>query len=164
MGVIPVMDTTTVMSLFTHRSRTQQFSLIVKGWVVGLSVIALVLGGCQKPTSHTKVISDKTQDVTEDLYHRLQAGTFEIGRDPFICELVPYPSRKSRFLFKPESGADKMTRISWDRGTFWVKTDDHALIVIYLDAEAILSHIQITPIKGFQVFRQFREFIRHPVR
>lgn len=162
MGVPPVMDPKTVTNLFFRPNK--RLDLIVKGSVVILSFVVLSLCGCQKKPSDTEVVWGKAQDVTEDLHHRLQAGIFEIGKDPLICELSPYSPRKSRFPFEPRVGAYQFTHISWERGSFWVKTDDHALIVIYLDAESALSHIQIAPINGFQVIRQFRELIQHPVR
>lgn len=131
-----------------------------------LGIIAYFWNGCQKNTSDPTVIWGKVHDVTEDLHHRLQAGLFEIGKDPLICEIInSQHSRKISLLpFQKRIGAAKMVRISWERGSFWVKSDDHALVITYLDAEAALSHIQITSLKGFQVVLQFREIIEHPIR
>ncbi|RKU12428.1 hypothetical protein C6503_17575 [Candidatus Poribacteria bacterium] len=106
----------------------------------------------------------EAKDVTEDLYHRLKSGIFEIGKDPLVCELVSSSSPRLKLPFKGKAGADKMARISWERGSFSVKADNNALIVIYLDEEATLSHVQIAPVNGFQLIRQFRSLIRHPIR
>jgi len=113
-----------------------------------------------------KVIWGKAQDVTEDLHHRLQAGLFEIGKDPFICELRPHSfgNEKLRLPFKQKTGAYKRAHISWERGSFSVRADDHALVVVYLDAEMVFSHVQIATVKGLQVVRNFREIVQHPVR
>ena len=41
-----------------------------------------------------------------------------------------------------------MVRVSWDRGSFWVKSDDHAYIIIYIDTEATFSHVQLATFEG----------------
>ena len=162
MDVTPVMNPKIVMNLFSRQGR--QLGLIVKILVVLLSVISLILIGCQTRPSDTEFALGKVEDVTEDLHHRLWAGFFEIGKEPFICKLTPDSSQELRLSVKKRTGAYKMARVSWERGSFWVKADDHALIVIYLDEEVTFSHLQIAPIKGFKVVRQFRELIEHPVR
>ena len=168
MGVPPVMDKTIVTNLFFHQNKRLGF--VLTELTVLLCVISLSLGGCEKISPDTEVVWGKSEDVTEDLYHRLQAGIFELDKDPYVCEIVidfekrTTLSQKFGLPFKHRAGADKMTHISWERGSFWVKSDDHALVVFYLDAEAAYSHIQVAPIKGFQLVRQFSEHIRHPVR
>ncbi len=156
------MKPATATNLFFHPNK--RLDLIVKASVVILSFVVFSLCGCPQKPADTKVVWGKAKDVTEDLHHRLQAGLFEVDKDPFICKLIPDSSRKLRLPFKWITGADKMARISWERGSFWVKSDDHALIVIHLDEETALSHIQIAPINGFQVHRKFREIIQHPIR
>ena len=162
MGVPLVMDTITVTNLFFHRSKP--LSRTVKKLVILLNIILFAILGCQGPAADSERDFGKAADVTEDLYHRLQAGLFEIGKEPFICEFVTNSPRKFEFPFSRRKGAYQMSRISWDRGSFWVQTDDHALIVVYFDDETTLGHIQIAPSKGFQIVRQFREFIQRPVR
>lgn len=164
MGVPPVMDMITVTNPFSHPSKRLGFT--IKGLIVLLLIIVLSLSSCQKMPSDREVIWGKAQDVTEDLHHRLQAGLFEIGKDPFICELIPHSfgNQKLRLPFKQKAGAYKRTRISWDRGSFSIRADDHALIVVYLDAEMTFSHVQIATVKGFQVVRNFREIVQHPIR
>ena len=162
MGVPPVMDMITVTNLFFRQSKP--LGQIMKKLVILLNIILFAIVGCQGPTADSERDFGKAADVTEDLYHRLQAGLFEIGKEPFICEFVTDSPRKFEFPFRSRNGADQMARISWERGSFWIQTDDHALIVIYLDYETTLGHVQIAPSKGFQIVRQFREFIQRPVR
>ena len=150
------------MNLFFRQSK--RINLAFKVLVVLLCIVALGLSGCQELPSDTGVIWGESKDVTEDLYHRLKSGIFEIRKDPLVCKLISNSSPKLRLPFKRKAGAYKMARISWERGSFSVKSDDHALIVIYLDEEAVLNHIQIAPVKGFQLVRQFRLLIRHPIR
>ena len=161
------MEPTAVTNLFFRLNK--RLDLIVKGSLVILIFVVFSLCGCLKKASDMEVVWGRAEDFTEDLHHRLQAGIFEFGKDPFICELMPdlYHSSsdgKWRLPFKPRTGAHQMTRIFWERGSFWVRSDDHALIVIHLDEEAGLSHIQIAPLKGFYLVRQFREKIEHPIR
>ena len=162
MDVPLAMARKTVTKLFSPQSK--RLGLLIKGWVILLGIITLTLSSCDKTNLNTTLIWGKTKDVTENLHHRLQAEIFEIGKDPLICELIPEPSWKLRMPFKPITGAHETARISWARGSLWVKTDDHALIVIYLDEETIFNHIQIAPTKGFQILFQFREFLEIPVR
>ena len=162
MDVPLVMVQITATNLFSRQSK--QLGLFIKGWVLLLIIIILTLSGCQRNPSDTESIWGESKDITETLHHRLQAGIFEIGKDAVICELIPEHSWSLRIPFKPRTGANETARISWERGSFWVQTDDHALIVIYLDEETILSHIQVTPMKGCRTLFQFREFINTPVR
>lgn len=158
------MDQTAVMKAFFHQNKRHVLRLTF--FAVMLNLIFCCWSGCEKSTSETVVVWGKVHDVTEDLHHRLQAGLFEIGKDPLICEIIDSPrsGNISRLALKKKAGARKIARISWEGGSFWVKSDDHALIVTYLDAEAALSHIQIATSKGFQVTLQFREIIEHPIR
>ena len=162
MGVPLVMAQITATNLFPRQSK--RLGSLIKGWVVLLGIITLTLSGCQRKPSDTRFIWGISKDITETLHHRLQARIFEIGKDAVICELIPKHSWSLRIPFKPRTGAHETARISWERGSFWVQADDHALIVVYLDEETILSHIQVTPMKGFQILFQFREFIKTPIR
>lgn len=162
MGALLVMVQKAVTNRFSRQSK--RIGLLVKIWVVLLGVIALTLGGCQRKPSETARLWGEAKDVTENLHHRLKAGIFEIGKDAFICELAPDSSWTLRMPFKQRTGAYKMARITWERGSFWVQTDDHALIVIYLDEETVFGHIQVAPAKGFFTIFQFREFLKTPIR
>ena len=57
-----------------------------------------------------------------------------------------------------------MARISWNGGSFWVKSDDHDLVVMYMDLEAIYSHVQIATLVGFEQSWEFRRKNEHPIR
>lgn len=163
MGALLVMAQKVVTNRSSLQSKRKP-GWLVKHSVVLLGVITFTLNGCQRNPSETAQIWGKTRDVTEDLHHRLQAGIFEIGKDAFICELAPDSSWTLRMPFKQRTGAYKMARITWERGSFWVQTDDHALIVIYLDEETVFGHIQVSPAKGFFTLFQFREFPETPIR
>lgn len=152
----------TVMNLFSHQNKP--FALLVIGCILLLSVIALSVGGCQRNNAGTAMTWGKTKDVTEDLYHRLRAGIFEIGKDPLICELIPQRVWRLGIPFKHRTGSNETLRITWERGSFWVQSDDHALVVVYLDEETVFNHIEVTPTAGFHTLFQFRESVEVPVR
>lgn len=162
MVVLLVMAQTTVTNLSSHQSK--RFESVVKGWIVLLGIIMLTLSSCERKSLDGSPVWGKTKDVTENLHHRLQAEIFEIDKDPVICELIPKPSWTLRVPFKPRTGTREQVRISWERGSFWVKTDDHALVVIYLDKETVFGHIQVSPSNGFQILFQFRELLETPIR
>ena len=161
MDVPLVMAQTIVTKLSSHQNK--RLGLPFKNLIVLLGVI-LLLSGCQRPPAEMSSLWGKTKDVTEDLHHRLQSGIFEIGKDPVICELIPELSWTLRIPFKSRTGAYEAARIAWERGSFWVQSDDHALIVVYLDEETIFNHVQVTPVKGFKILFQFRESLEKPVR
>ena len=164
MDVILVMDTMIVTNFFSHQSN--QFGLIALALAGFVQIILLILGGCQNPNSDTSPTFGHQIDVTEDLYHRLKAGLFEVRKDPLICQVLKRrnPDQKLRFPFSKEEAPHQMVRISWERGSFWVKSDNHALVVIYMDEEAIFSHVQVATLEGFATSRIFRESIEHPIR
>ena len=161
MGVPLVTAQTTFTNLFSHPNK-RLGALLINRCIVLLGIIIFTLGGCQRNPSER--VWGQTKDVTEYLHHRLQAGIFELDKDPFIYELIPDSSRTLRMPFKRKTGAHETARISWERGSFWVQTDNHALIVVYLDEETVFSHIQVAPVKGFQTIIQFREFPKPPIR
>ena len=88
------------------------------------------------------------------MHHRLKAGMFDPGIDPFVCELSGRTGKVSRGV----------VRVSWDRGSFRVQTDDHGKVVIYMDEEVTFSHVQMVSLKGLRLTSQFNEFREHPVR
>ena len=123
--------------------------------VMFLMVFITLLGAC-----HTQVddIDDfgKTTDVTESVHHRFKAGMFDPAIDPFICEIIePKTIREV---------PHQITRVSWDRGAFWVRADDKGLVVIYMDEEALFSHVQIATVKNLERAVIFREHLIRPVR
>ena len=123
------------------------------------------MSGCQTPTSVPSVLGHQT-DVTEDLHHRIQAGVFEVGKEPLVClvEKASIENEKRRLLFQSRKSPRELVRFSWERGSFWVQADDHALVVIYMDQEAIFSHVQIATSDKFSLVRKIREKIRIPIR
>ena len=159
MAVIPVMDTIIVMKCSLHRSNKL-------GLLITLTLFIFISHGCQKPASDVDPPLGKVNDVTEDLYHRLNAGLFKVGFDPLIFHVVKNPNLYQilGLPFYNENATNTMVRLSWDRGSFWVKTDDHGLVVVYMDEETIFSHVQIATLEGFSSARQFTEFPEHPIR
>ncbi|MYG05688.1 MAG: hypothetical protein F4039_01460 [Gammaproteobacteria bacterium] len=134
--------------------------------LMALTLVVLIVSSCQKPTSDNEDSLGKLHDVTEDLHHRLKAGLFEPGKDPMVFRLAKQPNlyQRLKLPFYSEDAPHKMVRISWDRGTFWVRSDDHALVVVYMDKEAIFSHVQVATLTEFSADRRFIENRRHPVR
>lgn len=153
------MDTTIVTKCFFHQS--SQF----RKWVTFVLAM-LIVSGCQGQTSQNSPTLGNKIDITEDLYHRLKANIFEPGKDPVICHVSKSPNlfQKMIPLFYKESAPHQMVRVFWERGSFWIKSDDHALVVIYMDVEATYSHVHIAPLAGFSTPREFRDVYEHPIR
>ena len=159
MDVLPVMDTKIVINSFFRQSNQL-------GKLTALALVVLILSGCQNPMSDAPVKLGYEFDVTEDLYHHLKAGLFEPEKDPMICRVIKKPNlyEKLKLPFYSKNAPHKMVRVSWERGSFWVESDDHALVVIYMDPEATFSHVQIATLEGFSLARIFREKNEVPVR
>lgn len=141
-----------------------------KGLALLTSILVLIWGGCEQKADDHHAFG-KVKDVTEDLYHRLKAGMFEPGTDPFVCEIVEIPrvvSISNFFRMKPLMRLKKVpreiVRISWERGTFQVQADDLGRVVIYMDEEVLFSHVQIATLKALGLSVQFREVTQHPFR
>ena len=132
---------------------------------VVFQIAALLMGGCQTPTPDS-INLGKVSDTTEDLHHRLKIGMFEPETDPVIVliEKKTNLNKKLKLPFYDKRVPHAMLRISWARGKFWVQADDHALVVIYMDQEAIFSHVQIATSDKFSLVRKIREKIRIPIR
>ena len=151
---------------------TNSFHRLGKRMALLTGIIALLWCGCKNKPEDIHAFG-KVKDVTEDLYHRLKAGMFEPGTDPFVCQIVEIPnvsiSSISTFLrMKPSLRRKKVphqvARISWERGTFRVQTDDLGRVVIYMDEEVLFSHVQIATLKVLGLSVQFREVNQHPFR
>lgn len=159
------MDTIIVTKRFFRQSDLlwNRMTLVL---VILVQITALLMSGCKNPMSDIPYLLGHNIDVTEDLHHRLKAGLFEAGKDPVICEINRYSNlyQKLRLPFYNDKAPHTMIRVSWERGSFWVRSDDKALVVIYMDAEAIFSHVQITTLEGFGSARQFRYTAEHPIR
>lgn len=132
---------------------TNSFLLLFKKIIFLLVFIILIVCGCERKTADVRAFG-RVKDVTEDLYHRLKAGMFDPATDPFICA-VRGSSRKVPY---------GIVRISWDRGTFRVRADDHGKVVIYMNEETVFSHVQMATLKEFRLTPQFSEFHQPPIR
>ena len=130
--------------------------------VICVQIIVILMSGCQNSTLYTW---GEELDITEDLYHRIKAGLFEVGEEPVVCHIVRYPNlyTRLRLPFYSESAPHTMVRVSWERGSFLVKSDDQALVVIYMDSEVIFSHVHIATPEGFSNDREFRGKGEHPI-
>jgi hypothetical protein len=126
--------------------------------------------GCQSKVDDIDAFG-KTKDVTEDLHHRLKAGIFKPGIDPFVCQILKPTSIfnfRATFRLGPrlkfQAVPRQKVRLSWDRGAFHIESDDQARVVIYMDEESTFSHVQIAPRKGLGLGVQFREINKRPFR
>ena len=137
------------MSVFFRRN-SHCANAIVKFFGVVFCVCVLVLSSCGE------LELGKGQDITEDLYHRLVAGMFEPEKDPFIIHVR---TQKQRDVSQPAVGT--FMRFSWENGSFWVKVDESASVILYMDKEAIFSHLKFFAHKGYQVQTVYFE---HPFR
>ena len=146
---------------------TNSFRLPCKEVMFFLAFVILIGNGCQHSQSDTtSPVFGQHNDITEDLHHRLRAGLFEVGKDPVIAHIIKKPNVYSSLglPFYSELAPYTMVRVSWERGSFWVKSDDHALVVIYMDMEATYSHVHLSTLDGFRSYRGFRQTIKHPIR
>ena len=160
MDVPPVMDTMIATKCFFHQSN--RFRSMALASVILVQIALFLMSSCQPPES---TLGAET-DITEDLYHRLKAGLFEPGRHPVICRILKnsHPLHKLRIPFYSEEAPHEMVRFSWERGSFWVKSNDRALVVIYMDVEATYSHVQMATLERFNNSREFRKRYEHPIR
>lgn len=165
MDVIPVMNPIILTNKFFRQSNGHGKPIFLILTLL-VQIMLFILSGCQTPTSNTYIDLGHGIDISENIYHRLKAGLFEIRKDPVILRVMKKPTLKTK-IFHPrdlETAPHKMVRISWELGSFFVKSDDRALVVIYLNKEAAFSHIQVTPLKGFNLNQHFRESVQHPIR
>ncbi len=165
MDVIPVMSPIILTNKFFPQSNGHG-KLMFLALTVFVQITLLILSGCQPPTSNTYIDLGPGIDISENIYHRLKAGLFEIRKDPVILRVMKKPTPGTKILHPRdlETAPHKMVRISWELGSFFVESDDSALVVIYLNKQAAFSHIQVTPLEGFNLNQHFRESVQHPIR
>lgn len=149
------MDMTTAMNSF-HRPAKHFWIFIV--------FLVMTYTGCADNTDDINAFG-KAKDVTEDLYHRIKAGMFEPGIDPYVCRVmgnVTMTHFNSISRVRYQKVRHSIVRISWERGAFRVKGDDMARVIIYMDEEALFSHVQVAAPKQFGLTVEFREYQVHP--
>lgn len=148
---------------FSHRHPLGK--LMIFSSIILTQIIVSFISGCQTSTSIPPIFG-QTSDLTEDLHHRLKAGLFEPEKDPVIAQIHKSKNlfHKIDIPFYSNSAPDTMVRLSWERGSFWVKSDDHAYVIIYMDMEATLSHVQLATLEGFGNIREFRDRYDRPIR
>lgn len=124
--------------------------------VVVLSLLAL--SGCSLPSGKSNW--DNTTeiiDISEDLYHRMQAGLFVPGKEPLPLILMGGDPKGN---LSPVAG--QYLKLSWEMGSFWVKSNDRGQVILYMNREAAFSHVQMGPVAGGALLVR-REFIENPV-
>lgn len=136
------------MNVFFHRSSFWANTIAKFSFVV-FWVGTLILSGCNQPELGT------AHDITEDLHHRLSAGMFEPIKDPFFIRIS---SGK-----KDQPVVGSYVYFSWERGNFQVKVDEGSAVVMYMDTEAIFSHINFFADKRYSVHTLYSEYRRRPV-
>ena len=154
MGVVLAMEGV-VMKWFFHQNNKLGILLIfaLAGF---LQIAAVLMGGCQNTRSDIPTFRAPI-DVTEDLHHRLKAGLFQPEKDPVICHIKKKRNiyTKLRLPFYTEEAPHTMVRIHWERGSFWVYSNDRAHLIFYMDAEVTFSHVQVSTPEGFGNTREF---------
>lgn len=150
------MDMITVTNRFIHR---------VNGVSVVFVFVVLLCVGCQNPPDAPQNFG-KEKDLTEDLYHRLKSGIFEVGKDPVVCRLIENQGviEMGKGIFRIKKVPSKVVRVSWERGSFRVRSDDNGSVIIHMDNEAIYSHVHVFPPSGVGLGLRFYEHIEHPIR
>lgn len=150
------MDMITVMNRFIHR---------VSGVSVVFVFVVLLCIGCQELPEAPQRFG-KEKDLTEDLYHRLKSGIFEVGKDPVVCRLIENQRviDMEKGIFKIKKVPNKVVRVSWERGSFRVRSDDNGSVIIHMDNEAVYSHVIVSPPEGIGLGLRFYEHIEHPIR
>lgn len=136
------------MSVFFHLNSFFD-NAIAKDSLVVFYILVLILSGCGE------LELDQGHDITEDLYHRLIAGIFEPGKDPFIIH-VRSGQHKTNYPI-----TESFVRFSSENGGFWVKSDETASVIMYMDKVATFSHIHFFVDRRYQVFTIY---IEHPTR
>ncbi|MCG8462487.1 MAG: hypothetical protein MI919_39890 [Holophagales bacterium] len=129
---------------------------VVSRWLVALVVSSIVVGCAAPPPSFRGV----GIDVTEDLYHRMRAGLFLPDREPLICRLYHLGSQPGD---RPRLAPHSALRVSWELGSFQVRSDGHGQVVLYLDEMAAWGHLRLTTSERVSVARSFLEYPVHPV-
>ena len=152
------------MKCFSRQSH-RTGNLIALTLAIVVLITASLMYGCQNTTSVPRNLG-KVIDTTEDLHHRLKSGIFVPETDPVLFYLKKRnPKKYLRLLpFYNERETHIMARLSWAHGSFWVQANELELVVIYMDREAIFSHVQITASDEFRILRRFLEKVPHPIR
>ena len=136
------------MSVFFHLN-SHCANATAKGALVVFCMLLLIFSGC------SELELDGGHDITEDLHHRLIAGIFEPGKDPFIIH-VRSGQHKTNY-----SVPGSFVHFSSENGNFWVKSDEKASVILYMDTEATFSHIHFSVDRRYQVYTIYLE---HPTR
>ena len=140
------------MNLFFHLSSLCANS-IAKFFLVVFCILVLILSSCHELELH------QGHDITEDLHHRLISGLFEPGKDPFIIHIR---SRGRNETSRPI--VESYVRFSSVNGSFWVKSNEGASVIMYMDTEATFSHIHFFVDKRHQVFTIYVREPTYPVQ
>lgn len=149
------------------------FHPLFKTMMLFAAIVLLILteSGCQRKTSEDISIFGRETDVTESVHHRLKAGIFDPATDPFVYQTVQIPFFvnlraffRSQVAMRFKRVPYQIARISWDRGSFRVRSDDQGRVVIHMDEETLFSHVQIATLKKFGHSIEFREINQHPYR
>jgi hypothetical protein len=99
-------------------------------------------------------------DITEDYHHRIQGRVFLPSKEPVICKLYhrganPNESKPARNQF---------LRVSWEAGSFSIKSDRLGNVVIYMNKDTIFGHVAVAAPKTCDgVSREFPELPVHPI-
>ena len=78
--------------------------------------------------------------------------------------MIPYIIHirtREQSLSKTQPAVGLFVPFSWEKGSFWVKVDEGASIALYMDTEAIFSHINFFANKKYRIHTVF---IEHPSR
>ena len=139
------------MSVFFHLSSLYA-NAIAKFSLIAFCVSVLILSSCDEPEL------GMNQDITEDLHHRLSAGMFKPGKDPFFIR-IHTRGRSS----KSQPAVGSFVHFSWENGSFSVKADEGASVVMYMDTEAIFSHINFSADRRYSLSTLYTEYPQRPV-
>lgn len=97
-------------------------------------------------------------DVTEDFHHRMQSGALNLQKEPLV--IAPL-SNDQKSLVKMKNS---YLRMSWELGSFWVKSNEESLVVMYWNSDVIYGHVQIASAEQGSTFRHFLPNPIHPVQ
>ncbi len=98
-------------------------------------------------------------DITEDFHHRMKSGVLNLQKEPVIISVVRRDAHGSH------DTPNAYLKMSWELGSFWVKTNDNSLVVTHWNSDVIYGHVAVTSsTDGIGTARNFPQHPQHPVK
>ena len=123
---------------------------------IGLSACQQWLGKPDGPMETTGLVTD----ITEDLHHRMKAGVMDLTKEPLVVSVVRFDPTEGQMDIP-----NAYLNVTWELGSFWVKSGDNGLVVTHWNTDAIYGHVKVTAsTDGQGTRRYFPQHPQHPLR